>query len=81
MGVARQTISKWELGETAPDLTQAKMLSQIFNVSLDDIFSDFLDINANKSIHYSLAGFDTLEDEDKETIEHLITYFNRNKLN
>ena len=37
MGVARQTISKWELGETAPDLTQSKMLTQIFNVSLDEL--------------------------------------------
>lgn len=35
MGVARQTISKWELGETSPDLEQSKQLSQIFNVSLD----------------------------------------------
>lgn len=37
MGVARQTISKWELGETSPDLEQSKLLSQIFNVSLDDM--------------------------------------------
>lgn len=37
MGVARQTISKWELGETSPDLEQAKRLSQIFNISLDDL--------------------------------------------
>lgn len=37
MGVARQTISKWELGETSPDLSQSKMLSQIFNVSLDEL--------------------------------------------
>ena len=37
MGVARQTISKWELGETSPDLEQSRLLSQIFNVSLDEI--------------------------------------------
>ena len=37
IGVARQTISKWELGETAPDLKQAKELSKIFNVSLDEL--------------------------------------------
>jgi len=37
MGVARQTISKWELGETSPDLEQAKQLSQIFNVCLDEL--------------------------------------------
>ena len=35
--VARQTISKWELGETSPDLKQAKILSKIFNVSLDEL--------------------------------------------
>lgn len=37
IGVARQTISKWELGESAPDLEQSKKLSQIFNVSLDEL--------------------------------------------
>ena len=37
VGVSRQTISKWELGETTPDLKQAKELSKIFNVSLDEL--------------------------------------------
>ena len=37
IGVARQTISKWELEETSPDLKQAKELSKIFNVSLDEL--------------------------------------------
>ena len=37
MHVARQTISKWELGETSPDLKEAKKLAQIFNVSLDEL--------------------------------------------
>jgi len=37
MDVTRQTISKWELGETAPDLEQSKKLSKIFEISLDDL--------------------------------------------
>ena len=37
VGVSRQTISKWELGETAPDIKQAQILSQVFNVSLDEL--------------------------------------------
>ncbi len=37
VGVSRQTISKWELGETSPDLEEAKKLSKIFNVSLDEL--------------------------------------------
>ena len=37
VGVSRQTISKWELGETSPDIKQAKNLSQVFSVSLDEL--------------------------------------------
>lgn len=37
MNVSRQTISKWELEETSPDIKQAKKLSKIFNVSLDEL--------------------------------------------
>lgn len=40
VGVTRQTISKWELGETYPNLNQAKQLSKIFNVSLDDMVNN-----------------------------------------
>lgn len=42
LSVTRQTISKWELGETSPDLNQAKKLSQIFNVSLDELTNNDL---------------------------------------
>ena len=37
VNVTRQTISKWELGETCPDIKQAKELSKIFGVSLDEM--------------------------------------------
>ena len=52
MDVARQTISKWELGETSPDLEQAKQLSKIFNVSLDDLTNnDIKNILITKTSH------------------------------
>ncbi len=58
VGVSRQTISKWELGETAPDLKQAKELSKIFNVSLDELVdNDVKEIIAEKvSNTEKLAG-------------------------
>jgi len=37
IGVSRQTISKWELGDTYPDINQAKKLSKLFDVSLDEL--------------------------------------------
>lgn len=58
IGVARQTISKWELGETSPDLNQAKELSKIFNVSLDELTNnDIKDILVEKTSNTEkLAG-------------------------
>ena len=58
IGVARQTISKWELGETSPDLKQAKELSKIFNVSLDELTdNDIKDILFEKTSNTEkLAG-------------------------
>ena len=37
MNVTRQTISKWELNETTPDIKQAKELSKMFKISLDEL--------------------------------------------
>lgn len=37
IGVTRQTISNWELNETSPDLKQAQKLSDIFNISMDEL--------------------------------------------
>ena len=58
VGVARQTISKWELGETSPDLKQSKELSKIFNVSLDELANnDIKDILVEKTSNTEkLAG-------------------------
>lgn len=58
VGVARQTISKWELGETSPDIKQAKELSKIFNVSLDELAgNDIKDIILSKTSNTEkLAG-------------------------
>ena len=37
LGVSRQTISKWELGETLPDIRQAKALSGLYHTTLDEL--------------------------------------------
>lgn len=40
LGVTRQTISKWELGQTYSSINQAKELSKIFNISLDELVNN-----------------------------------------
>ena len=37
IGVTRQTISKWELGETSPDIKQALNLANLFQISVDEL--------------------------------------------
>ena len=37
INVTRQTISKWELNETTPDIKQVKELSRLFKISLDEL--------------------------------------------
>lgn len=43
-GVSRQTISKWELGETLPDIHQSKKLSLLYHLSLDELIDFDLDV-------------------------------------
>jgi transcriptional regulator with XRE-family HTH domain len=37
IGVSRQTVSKWELGETTPELEKLLALSKLFDVSIDEL--------------------------------------------
>jgi AbrB family looped-hinge helix DNA binding protein len=37
LGVTRQSVAKWESGDTVPDLDKCKLLADIFGVSLDDL--------------------------------------------
>lgn len=35
--VSRQTLSKWETGESLPDIEKAMLLADVFGVTLDDL--------------------------------------------
>lgn len=39
LNVSRQTISKWETGQTVPELLKVKLLSELYNVSYDYLIS------------------------------------------
>lgn len=46
VNVTRQTISNWELGETAPNPEQLKLISSTLNISIDEL----LDNNINNTL-------------------------------
>jgi len=38
--ITRQTVSKWELGDSTPDLDKLVLLAELFEISLDELVLD-----------------------------------------
>lgn len=75
--VSVRYVSDIEQDRAKPSYEVLIRFCNVFKVSLNQIFSEYLDIEENKSLAYPLAGYERLAKEDKETIEHLIMYFNK----
>lgn len=50
LGVSRQTISKWELDETLPDIRQSKYLSNLYHVTMDELIDFDVDVKEIEQI-------------------------------
>ena len=68
-----------EQDKTKPSYEILIKICNLYNISLDDIFSKYLKVKENKAIEYGLYGYQNLEDENKKTIDYLINYFNKSK--
>ena len=49
LDVSRQSVSKWELGTTYPEMDKLLTMCKIFNVTLDDLTNDEVDFKEVKS--------------------------------
>ena len=63
LGVSRQTISKWELDETLPDIRQSKKLSQLYHLTLDELIDFDLE---QKEIEEAIEN---ISDEKQQKID------------
>lgn len=63
LGVSRQTISKWELDETLPDIRQAKKLSAIYRLTLDELVDLDVDLREIE------AAIDSVSEEVQKKID------------
>ena len=50
LGVSRQTVSKWETDETVPDIYQAKRLTKLYNLTLDELIEFDIDVKEIEDI-------------------------------
>lgn len=72
-------VSDIEQDKAKPSYEVLIRICNLFQISMDQIFSEYLNITNNKKAEYFLNGFDKLSKKDKNTIENLITYFNSSK--
>ena len=77
--VSVRYISDIEQDRAKPSYEILIRICNLFKISLDQIFSEYISIRDNKTLEYQLSGYDKLSDDDKKTIEYLITYFNSSK--
>lgn len=50
LGVSRQAVSRWELGNTLPDITNLVQLCELFGVSADFLIREEADKDSKKSL-------------------------------
>lgn len=85
MGVSKAAISKWESGQSYPDITLLPILATFFNISIDELIGyepqmtddDIRKLYINLSKKFALASFSEVY---KECIEYAKKYYSCWKL-
>ncbi len=74
MSVTRQTISNWENSITAPDINQALALANLFQVTINDLLDEKLEVQckSSNSILQKLIGKECFLDLDEEDEDYRI---------
>lgn len=60
LNVTRQTVSKWEIGDSTPDLEKLRMMSDYFRISLDELV---MGKEPDTTVKTNSAYIKTLEDK------------------
>ena len=66
-----------EQDKSKPSYEVLVRICNTFNIGMDEIFSSYLEIKSEES-NVALYGFEKLKQNNKETIVHMIEYFNKN---
>lgn len=57
LSVSRQAVSKWETGPTLPETDKLIAISNLFNVSIDSLLIDSINLNTFESMDRVLVKF------------------------
>lgn len=68
LGVTRQTVSNWEVNSTKPDIIQIKMMSKLFNISIDEL----LDNDVRNIMEKKISNTERLSNKNSKNIKILV---------
>ncbi len=75
LGVSRQSISKWETDQALPQIDKVLQLSELFNVSTDELLREKLDIrDKNNKKHNKYFGTDGFRGEANVNLTSMHAY-------
>lgn len=58
IGVSRQAVAKWELGQSVPDLDKVICLSDLFKITIDNLVKDYDDENCSRKLLNKISIID-----------------------
>ena len=73
LNVSRQTVSKWEVGESTPDMEKLVAISDLFEISLDELVKGEDAQTGDASVQVVKSEFYS------DIKEHVLTEDNKNK--
>lgn len=73
LDVSRQSVSKWESGQTYPEMDKLLTMCKLFNITLDDLTND--EVNYNEVKTKSKNSFDNLVDDVMYIIDKTFVMF------
>ena len=71
---SRQAVSKWESAKSVPDLQKLIKLSELYNVSIDALVKDDIDLEEEDNL--KVNNEDVLEYEDSNKKQIIINFYN-----
>ena len=77
MNVRHDTL-EIEQDKSKPSYEVLVRICNTFNIGMDEIFSSYLEIKSKEESNVALYGFEKLKQNNKDTIVHMIEYFNKN---
>lgn len=71
--VSRQTVSKWEVGKAVPELEKLIKLSELFNITVDELVKENIEIVSKEELdnvnNFAKSAEENLKQEEKNIIE------------